>query len=195
MATPITIELTTNKSQLNTFLPILWQGFTLQVTLGSSLHDLLTDQLQLDPDFIKSKIRTIFLDGSPVDDPKTALIHQNARIALGGAAPGLAGIALRRHSPAAFARDDITSQTKATQIASKKGPITIRLFNEIAPILAPNFLTPGLTTTTKSLIEILKTPPNPLKIRLNQTPIALPDLLNHLSQLLPTSPVFLKIIF
>ena len=195
MPDQLSIELTTCRSQLNTFLPLLWQGFTLQVTLGVSLHHLLTEQLHLNPDFLETKIRTIFLDGSPVDDPKTALIRQNARIALGGAAPGLAGIALRRHSPAAFARHDITHQNQSTQTATQKGPITIKLFNEIAPLLAPNFLTIGLTSTAANLIQTLKSPPNPLKIYLNQTLINLPNLIIHLSQQSSTSSIFLKVVF
>jgi len=195
MPTPITIELITIRSQINTLLPILWQGFTLHVTLGSSLHHLLIDQLHLYPDVIENKIRTIFLDGSPVEDPKTALVHQNARLALGGAAPGLAGIALRRQSPAAFARHDITHHSKSTHPLPKKGPITIKLFNQIAPALAPNLLTTGLTTTNSTIIQILKSPPNPLKINLNQNTINLPNLLDHFSQQSADSPIFLKVKF
>jgi hypothetical protein len=118
----------------------LCQGIELVANVGGSLSAFLDDVLQVDKDFIENELPVIFLDGRPVDNPDTAVVRDGSQIALSGSLPGLAGIALRRHSPSAAFRDDITYSHRDDTIERTKGTVTIKLFNTIAPLLGPRLL-------------------------------------------------------
>ena len=48
------------------------------------LRDLLRNQFDVNPDYVKDRIRTAFLNGKPVDDFSTAIIESGATLALSG---------------------------------------------------------------------------------------------------------------
>ena len=118
----------------------LCQGIELVANVGGSLSAFLADVLQVDNDFIENELPVIFLDGRPVDNPDTAIVRDGSQIALSGSLPGLAGIAMRRHSPSAAFRDDITYSQSDVPVERKKGRVTIKLFNTMAPLLGPRLL-------------------------------------------------------
>ena len=118
----------------------LFEGIEVIADVGGSLSSLLADVLGIDKDFIENELPVIFLDGQPVDDPDTAIVRDGAQIALSGSLPGLAGIALSRHSPSAAFRDDITHAPNDESETRKKGKVTIKLFNTMASRLGPRLL-------------------------------------------------------
>lgn len=99
--------------------------------IGDTMLHFLTSRLELDEDYIDSQIKTIFIDGKPVDDPTTAKIPANARIALGAVAPGVAGMTMCRNSPISSMRSGITFHNEEDITTITEGSVTLLLFNAV----------------------------------------------------------------
>ncbi len=95
-------------SRMAVFLPTLQSGFKVLVETGCSLNQLFNDQLGLDPGYVEDRIKTVFLDGSPVDDFDTAVIRDGITLALSAAMPGLVGAVLRKGGVLASFRHSIS---------------------------------------------------------------------------------------
>ena len=121
------------------------------MNLGGPVAELLTGQLGMDSLFVEDRVRTVFLNGRPVDDLAVAVVEQAAQIGLGGAVPGIVGIAMRRRSPAALFRQDITYSSPRKATKRQKGWITLKLFNEIAEAFGPVVLARGFEIDTTCL--------------------------------------------
>ena len=101
-------------------------------------------QFRLDASYVERRITTIFLDGRPVDAVGSARIRENATLALSAAMPGLAGAILRRGGALASLRSNIPCEGEAVEATARDGVITLKLFNLLAPELAPEFLRRGV---------------------------------------------------
>ena len=62
------------------FLPLFQKGFMVETQVGLNIDELLTDHLGLSPDYVEDRVRTVFLDGKPVDDFKKAIVKHVSRI-------------------------------------------------------------------------------------------------------------------
>lgn len=102
-------------------------------------------------------MEAIFVDGCPVDDIDTALIHDGARLSLATALPGAAGIAMRRNSPYAALRGAITHGARGepdqgdgeasadrSVPAVREGVVHLRLFNLVMREHAERMLAAGV---------------------------------------------------
>ena len=105
----------------------LLEGVDIETTIGGSIMECLTIDLGLHESYINSNIDAVFLDGHPVDDIDAAIITENNRLALAGALPGAAGIAMRRGSPVAALRGDITFAPCSSE-EKHRGLVTLRIF-------------------------------------------------------------------
>jgi hypothetical protein len=126
------------------FTPLLQRGVRVKVRVGCSLKSLLEDQVGLNPDYMKDRIKTVFLDGKPVDDWDKALVKDGAVLALSAAMPGLAGATLRRGGVWAGMRSQITHQEKRSSISPDEGFVVMKLFNLLIPELGPFLLEHGV---------------------------------------------------
>ena len=108
------------------------------------MKDLLCGQFRLDDSYVDRRITTIFLDGKPVDAIGTARIREGSTLALSAAMPGLAGAILRRGGPMASLRANITCEDGGGEALERESVITVKLFNLVAPELAPGFLRRGV---------------------------------------------------
>lgn len=99
--------------------------------IGDTMLHFLTKRLEFDENYIDSQIKTIFIDGKPVDDLTTAKIPENARIALGAVAPGVAGMTMCRNSPISSMRSGITFHNEQTDQHITEGTVTLLLFNAV----------------------------------------------------------------
>lgn len=99
--------------------------------IGDTMLHFLTKRLEFDENYIDSQIKTIFIDGKPVDDLTTAKIPENARIALGAVAPGVAGMTMCRNSPISSMRSGITFHNEQTEQHITEGTVTLLLFNAV----------------------------------------------------------------
>jgi len=127
------------------FLQIFRTGVGVAVRAGCSLKDLLCGQFQLDESYVDRRITTIFLDGKPVDAVGSARIREGSTLALSAAMPGLAGAILRRGSALAPLRANLSREDgEKSEGPERDGVITVKLFNLLAPELAPGFLSRGV---------------------------------------------------
>ena len=191
-ATKITIVC----EQLRAWRSLLWQGVVLNAEIGVSVQDLLVGGLGIDEAIVKNRIRTVFLNRRPVDDLNSAIVSQHAQIGLGGAAPGIVGIAMRRQSPVGFMRQDITHQGANPAAIRKPGQITIKLFSDVAELIAPLILKRGIIIEAPRLNAFLADMTGVHKVYLDDKTITLAELSKHLRGYQHSDPAYvcLKVI-
>ena len=68
----------------------------MKVKVGCSISELFSGQFNISPEYFKDRVQTIFLEGNPVDDTRTAIVKDGSHIAISGAMPGLVGAVLRK---------------------------------------------------------------------------------------------------
>lgn len=143
--------------KISVFFPLLQEGFQVAATAGCDVRSLLCDQLRMDPDYLKYRINTIFLDGHPVDDVATARVRDGATLALSAAMPGLVGATFRKAGALAGFRGSITyRQTGDSEQDRQEGRITLKLFNLVINEIGPSFLARGIRVTGRMLHDLLK---------------------------------------
>ena len=141
---PQGVDLTLPDDQFIHFLPLLQKGFWVKVRLGCSVESLLGEQLGLSPEFIQNRIKTIFLDGKPVDELRQTFIGDRSILALSAAMPGLAGAALRRGNPLGSFRGSALPGENRPAPSLGEGFLGIRLFNLLIRELGPTLLARGI---------------------------------------------------
>ncbi len=156
----VSLRLTLDKKLFFLFTPLLQRGVMLKVQVGCSLSTLLVDQLGLKPEYMKERIKTIFLEGNPVDDLETALVKDGSVLALSAAMPGLAGATLRRGGFFAGMRSPILQREMITPISPEEGFVVVKLFNLLIRELGPIFLERGIFLPKNDFGEFLKSLPD-----------------------------------
>jgi hypothetical protein len=137
------------------FYPLLQQGVALKVRVGCSVKDLLCEQFGLSNEYIEKRIQTLFLEGKPLDNINSTVIQDGSILALSAAMPGLAGATLRRGGFFAPMRSQISFGGVVEGGSSKKGMITLKLFNLLIKELGPFFLERGVWIKGDRLKEFL----------------------------------------
>ena len=137
--------------------PLFQQGVRLRVAAGASVSDFLVDELGVDPEYVRSRITTVFLDGSVVDDMETAWLHQGSRLALSAAMPGLVGATLRKGGYYAAMRGAITltEEQEVTPAAGQRVEVTVKLFNLLIEELGPQLLAHGIALSPTEALSYL----------------------------------------
>ena len=137
---------------------LLQNGFYLEVEVGCTIEELFLNQLNLSPDFIKTRIQGIFLNGKPADHSDTAIVRDGARLTLSGTMPGLAGMSLRS-GPLAVFRHGITHRETGDYNYSGKGSIQLKLLNLLMKYMGPGLLQKGIYLQATSLADYLNNLP------------------------------------
>ena len=150
------LSLTLNPDLLYLFSPLLQQGVIIKTEVGCSIKDLLFRDLGIAPEYMESRIQTVFLDGKAVDDLDSAVIHEGSTLALSGALPGLVGATLRRGGTYASLRQAITLSKEKEAIPQKEGRVVVKLFNLLVPELGPHLLARGVWISGEALDKFLK---------------------------------------
>lgn len=165
--------------------------------IGKGIYDFLFFELELDNDFIENKIGTIFMDGMPVDDLFSTKIKHNSRIALSSAMPGLVGAILRRGSPYAIMRENITY--KCTQEdCSTNGFVSLKLFNLLIDEIGRKILQKGvflLASVIRDYILKKELFNYTNSIILNDRQIALKDVLSVLKNIPDSELIAFSLLF
>lgn len=141
----INLILTMPPDQLNEFYPLLQQGVNVEAQVGCTLDKLLSQQWDIPAEYAAQRITTIFLNSRPIDSLATALIRENAVIALSGAMPGLVGATMRRGGFYAAFREGITHHDTTSDVTDRVATVRVKLFNLLLPELGPGFLQRGIT--------------------------------------------------
>lgn len=106
----------------------------------------LTDELGVDPAYVKERITTVFLDGQVVDDLARAPLRDGSLLALSAAMPGLVGATLRRGGYYAAMRAAITRSAERAPDGDDAGGhlVRVKLFNLLIAELGPVLLAHGI---------------------------------------------------
>jgi len=138
------LVLTLDGDDASRFVGLLNGGFMIKARTGESVQTLLCDRLGLDKFYFDERIQTLFLNSKPVDDPVTAVVKNNAILALSAAMPGLVGATFRKGGKYRWMRGSISHPGDSDMGAGKTGWITVKLFNLILKELGPFFLEAGV---------------------------------------------------
>lgn len=149
----ITIE--PAESQIARLATLLKKGCFVRVRTGCSMSDLLCDQFNISPEYVKKEIKVIFLNFSPVDDLDNAIIKDGSIIALSAAMPGLVGAAMGRGG-LSWMRSSITYHEEAGERGQQDGLIHMKLFNKVMADLGESFLRRGVYVKTGFLADFLE---------------------------------------
>ena len=142
------------------FSSILQAGFRVNVHTGVSIRDLLCDQFDVSPEYVKDRIRTAFLNGKPVDDFSTAIMESDDTLALSAAMPGLVGATFRKGGYLAAFRGTITHQRADTVALDRAGMVSIKLFNLLAKEIGLTFLKRGVMVDSDTARWFFSDPPD-----------------------------------
>ncbi len=152
-----TLSVRLARENYSAFTQLLQQGVMFETPEGTTINDLLCEQLMVDPDYLSRMIKTIFLNGKPVDDVKAATIKQDSVIALSPAMPGLVGATFSRGTILSSLRSSITHKDETDAITSGRPVLVkIKLFNLIIKGLGSDFLKKGVWLEKDDIIPVIK---------------------------------------
>jgi hypothetical protein len=150
-----TITMVLDKAIFAPFSPLLQKGFFVEAPTGCTIKTLLCDHFNIDENYLENRVKTIFLDGKPVDDLDRATVSNGSVLALSAAMPGLVGSTLRRGGVLAGFRSSITyQQVDATSHSPRGVQILIKLFNLVVNELGPAFLNDGIIVRREDMERI-----------------------------------------
>lgn len=137
------------------FFLLLQQGVRIRRRVGCSVDAFLRKEIGAAPETIE-KIQSLMLDGKPVDDIGSALLHDGSVLALSAAMPGLVGATLRRSGAYSSFRNAITYHEEGKTCAPGEGWVTIKLFNQMMAELGPGLLRQGVLVHAADLADLLE---------------------------------------
>lgn len=156
------LMLNLDADQLDAFFPILQKGVMVPATVGCTLKSLLCEQFAIPADYVADRITTIFLDNRPVDDLERTIIHDESRVTLSAAMPGLVGATMRRGGFYAALRHGISHGFENGSAVGTSGTVRLKLFNLLLAELGPLVLARGLLLERNELDALLQNlPPLP----------------------------------
>lgn len=136
------------------FFLLLQQGVTIRRRVGCSVDVFLREEIGAAPDTIE-KIQSIMLDGKPVDDIGSALLHDGSVLALSAAMPGLVGATLRRGGAYSSLRSAVTYHETGNACMHGEGWVSIKVFNLLMAELGPGLLRQGMLVNAAELSRYL----------------------------------------
>lgn len=133
------------------FFLLLQQGVTIRCCIGCSIISFLREEIGADDAMIE-KIQSIILDGKPVDDLESTMIHDGSTLAVSAAMPGLVGATLRRGGAYSSLRSAITYHETGEASVQGEGLVTIKIFNLLMAELGPGLLQKGVIINSENFI-------------------------------------------
>ena len=150
---------------LRIFSPLFQSGVGVEVDLGCSIQQLLTEQFGIAADYVSGRITTIFLNSKAVDKAGTAIIRDDDVLALSGAMPGLVGATMRSGGYYAAMRGAMTYSDDRIIPVGQRGVITLKLFNLLLAELGPRLLLRGFLLRADRWRAFLAQQPEQLRVR------------------------------
>ncbi len=152
------VEFSIPEGHFELFFPLLRQGVRVLVPDGRTVHELLSGDLGLSQETIRTRVQTVFLDGHPVDDLRATCLEEGSTLSLSAAMPGLLGACMRVESPYATMRESI-SQGHSARPSSSPGTssigFTLKLFNFMAQEVGPCVLSRGVEVDADRVLELI----------------------------------------
>ncbi len=138
------VSLKINQTLIPRLHMLLNQGVEVDIFRPSSIESFLRQTLQIPADYIENRIQTLFVDGKPVDNLKTACLNPGEALALSAAMPGVAGAILRKGGPLSPMRDQISFGDGESFSTRMQGRIKLKLFNFLAREIGLDLLKQGV---------------------------------------------------
>jgi hypothetical protein len=137
--------------------PRLQQGVRVRVPAGCAVSEFLVTALGIDPEYVRTRITTVFLDGAVVDDLEAARLHDGSCLALSAAMPGLVGATLRKGGYYAAMRSAITlgAQEAGADPEGSVALVQVKLFNLLIEELGPALLAHGVGLAPAEAVALL----------------------------------------
>ena len=148
--TPV-VEFLWDPQKLPDFLPLLRRGILLKARLGTTISNVLCEQLGIPREYLDDRVGTVFLDGRAVDDVDKAIVREGGTLALSAAMPGLVGATMRKGGILASMRNSITYREQDPAMSGSEGFFVLRLYNTVAGELGPIVLRSGVWTDGETL--------------------------------------------
>jgi len=149
---------------LRIFFPLFQEGVEVEVEVGCSIKQLLTEQFGIASEYIAGRITTLFLNHRAVDDAATALVKDGAVLALSGAMPGLVGATMRSGGHYAAMRGAMTFNNEEVPEV-RRGTVRLKLYNLLLEELGPRLLKRGILLPTARLQQFLSQLPEKLRVK------------------------------
>ena len=165
-----------DNAQLPGFYQILQAGCMVKALVGCSIKSFLTQQMGISPEYIAGRIHSIFLEGRPVDDIDSAMIHDGSHLSLSAAMPGLVGATMRRGGVYGAFRSSITYNESDSHCAVAEGCVHLKFFNLLMGELGPDLLKKGIYLKSSQMADFLSGQPLEFwqgcrEILLNEKPV------------------------
>ncbi len=153
---PPVLELRFGRKHLSPFFSILQKGCPVVCEKPLNVEGFLVSLPGFSGTSILDGIQTVFLDGSPLDDLKAAVLGPGSELALSSAMPGALGAVMRRGGYYASMRKDISFKDK--DMASVQGPfiIKVKVFNLLLSQVGPSILEQGVLMDRDEMGSILQ---------------------------------------
>jgi hypothetical protein len=145
-------------ADLAAFVPLLQRGVALRAAGGASVATFVVDGLGIDPEYVRQRVTTVFLDGSVVDDLELAHLREGSLLALSAAMPGLVGATLRKGGYYGAMRADITlapEEPPAPVASPGSVRVRVKLFNLLIEELGPALLAAGIAISPREARQVL----------------------------------------
>ena len=149
------IYISVNKDMASMFFYFLERGVKKEIQVGCDIKTMLSGQFNMSAEYIDNRIKTIFLDGRPVDDVNSTIVNDGSTLALSAAMPGLAGATFRRSENITPPESTIITKKEIKKQKHPKGIIIIKFFNLILRELGPAFLKSGILVSKDELLDFL----------------------------------------
>src|SRR5512143_1208317 len=149
------LALRVDSPHLAQFFLLLQQGVGIRRRVGCSVEVFLQQQMGTSLETIE-KIQSIMLDGKPVDDMKSSLVHDGSTLALSAAMPGLVGATLRRGGAYSSFRSGITYHETDKSCTTGEGWVRVKIFNLLMAEMGPSLFRAGVLVRTSDLLDLLK---------------------------------------
>ncbi|WP_432737901.1 hypothetical protein [Maridesulfovibrio sp. FT414] len=133
---------------------LLQKGVTVRAVAGMSIREFMEEVIGLNPEYAENRVRTIFLNASPVDDIDGVKIQDGDFVSLSGALPGICGIAMGRDTVISPFRTEISAKASDARRAGEAS-IFLKLFNLVASEAGPVLLQKGVIAQASDVINAL----------------------------------------
>ena len=132
------------------------QGVQMEILAGSSIRQVIVEQLGIAEDYLENRVQTLFLNGKPVDDVDAMKVSDGSVLALSAAMPGLAGATLRKGGKYAAFRQQISLGSDSPVPVLRKGRMILKLFNQVTEEQGPVVLTKGIGMSGGDFLDVIR---------------------------------------
>ena len=150
------LSLKVSADRLPRFFRLLEEGFFQKSLVGYSLREFLCKDLGIKPEYLNSRVQTIFLNYHPVDNLDEVWIQEGSAVALSAAMPGLAGAVLRKGGSLAGLRKIAYTDVVTPGLQHHQTMVTVKFFNSVAKEIGREQLEKVIRILAVRLIQFFK---------------------------------------